>query len=392
MPVLNGDIMKWARETAGFSMEEAAAKLKLNGNRSCTGEQKLAAFESGDNGVSSAVLEKMSKVYRRPLLVFYLAAPPAVASRGTDFRTRPGNVGLSDNPNLDALVRNVIIRQSLLRSALEDDETAPLPFVGSMNEVNDAPKLAAEIKDKLAFELQDFRAQKDISAAFHYLRQKIEQLGVFVLLNGDLGSHHTKVEPTDFSGFAIADNIAPVIVINAYDAKSARSFTALHELAHIFLGSTGLSSYESDNNIEKFCNKAAGAILLPTQDLHVFDGTAPDTLLDQVETAARDWNLSNSMVAYCLYLHNRIDRQTWQELAREFKARWDATNSRQHRPGGPQYLVLTRSRLGNGLMAAVRQQLRLGNLTRVKAGQILAVKPTMVDSLLSDLNPHMAER
>jgi hypothetical protein len=57
---------------------------------------------------------------------------------------------------------------------------------------------------------------------------------VFVLLVGDLGSHHSPLSQEVFRGFALADKRVPFIVINDQDAKTARSFTLIHELTHIF--------------------------------------------------------------------------------------------------------------------------------------------------------------
>jgi hypothetical protein len=66
-----------------------------------------------------------------------------------------------------------------------------------------------------------------------HLREQAHQAGIFVLLEGDLGSYHSKISPEEFRGIAIADSVVPLIVINPNDAKSARVFTLVHELAHI---------------------------------------------------------------------------------------------------------------------------------------------------------------
>ena len=81
---------------------------------------------------------------------------------------------------------------------------------------------------------------------------------MFVLLAGNLGSHHSAIPVSAFRGFAIADPIAPFIVINDGDAKAAWSFTLLHELAHLWLGATGVSGGVPEMQIERFCWDAAG--------------------------------------------------------------------------------------------------------------------------------------
>ena len=94
--------------------------------------------------------------------------------------------------------------------------------------------------------------------AFRILRDAVEQVGVLVILKGNLG-HHTcqDLSPNVFRGFAIADPAAPFVVINETDSRSAWSFTPPHELAHVFLGESGISGYESEQAVERLCNEAA---------------------------------------------------------------------------------------------------------------------------------------
>ena len=91
-----------------------------------------------------------------------------------------------------------------------------------------------------------------------------------MLLLGNLGSYHTNIPLEIFRGFAVADALAPMIVINDQDAKTAWGFTALHELAHLWLGSTGVSGGDPAVQIEQYCNDVAGEILLPAAELKDF--------------------------------------------------------------------------------------------------------------------------
>ena len=81
----------------------------------------------------------------------------------------------------------------------------------------------------------EYYAQPNAEDAFRLLRSRTEDAGVFVLLKGDLGSHHTAIDVEVFRGLAIADDVAPFVVINDNDSRAAWSFTLLHELTHLLL-------------------------------------------------------------------------------------------------------------------------------------------------------------
>ena len=162
-----------------------------------------------------------------------------------------------------------------------------------------------KIKDFTKIDREKFRSQSTSEDAFKSLRAKIEEIGVFVLLIGDLGSHHTAFDLDIFRGFALSDAIAPFIVINDNNSKAAWSFTLLHELAHIWLGHTGISSTKSELEIEQFCNWVASEVLLPEVDLGSFDFYQSidfEHRKNLISKFAHYAKCSSSMVAYKLYL------------------------------------------------------------------------------------------
>src|SRR5258708_21057731 len=94
------------------------------------------------------------------------------------------------------------------------------------------------------------------------LRRFIEQadaLGVLVMVNGVVGSNNRrKLDPQEFRGFALADNLAPLVFINGADSKAAQMFTLAHELSHIWLGLSAVPhpqpSLVPEHDAERCCN------------------------------------------------------------------------------------------------------------------------------------------
>lgn len=386
MPKVNPEILRWARETAGLTVEDAAERIGIGAARGVLGAERLAMLEAGEGEPSRPVLLKMANHYRRPLLTFYMAAPPRAAARGEDFRTLPDDFAQRDEALVDALLREVRARQEMVRALLEtEDEAAKLPFVGSFDRREGANALAASITQTLAIDLHHFRHGSP-QKGFAYLRDRAEAAGVFVLLIGNLGSHHSTLNVELFRGFALADPVAPFIVINDQDSEAAWSFTLLHELAHIWLGQTGVSGSRPGTAVEVFCNDVAGRILLPASEIaheQILRTATQTQVIARIGDIAATRQLSHSMVAYKLYRENIIGHDMWAAVTAFFRQQWllkrkAARDRARENESGPNYYVVRRHRLGNRLLQLSRRMLAEGALSPSKAAAILGVRPNSV--------------
>lgn len=392
MPKVNPSILRWARETAGLNLEDAAEKVGLGEARGVAGSDRLAMLEAGDSEPTRPMLLKMAAQYRRPLLTFYLAEPPSVAARGEDFRTLPAEFAKRDAALVDTLLREVRARQEMVRAVLEtEDEATSLDFVASFDQSQGAEALATAIRTRVAFDLQTFRhgSGRGTPKGFAYLRERAEAAGIFVLLIGNLGSHHSTLNVELFRGFAFADPVAPFVVINDQDSEQAWSFTLLHELAHIWLGRTGVSGGRPASAIETFCNDVAGRLLLPTAEIGQepsLIGAPQEQVIARISAIADARQVSHSMVAYKLYREGIIDQETWSAVTTLFRQQWLRNRAAQRdrareSEGGPSYYTVKRHKLGNRLVELSKRMLAEGALSPSKAAAILGVKASNVYSL-----------
>lgn len=392
MPRVNPEILRWARETAGLTPEEAAQKVDLAGTKKASAVERMAALEAGTVEPSRPLLLRMAKQYRRPLIAFYLPAPPQKGERGQDFRVLPPDHDESDEVLLDALLRDIQTRQGLVRAALEDeDEPQPLSFVGSLDVDRGVGTAVEVLRTALRLPLEEFRLQADAGEAFRVLREHAEQLGVFVVLLGNLGSHHTALSLETFRGFAIADRIAPFVVLNDQDSRAAWSFSLIHELTHIWLGQSGVSGGTPNRGIERFCNDVAAEFLLPTAELirrYRAEPSAAAHLDTWIGDLAASVKVSRTMIAYRLRSQGLITPEQFEVLRREYREQWLANRNRRRErareaAGGPSFYVVRRQRLGRALLSTTYRLMTSGALTTGKSAKVLGVKPTQVAQLLS---------
>jgi Zn-dependent peptidase ImmA (M78 family)/transcriptional regulator with XRE-family HTH domain len=393
MPHVNPNNMRWARETAGLDEATAAKRIGLKTARGIDAPDRLRQLENGEAEPSRRMLSRMAIAYRRPLIAFYAAQPPRAADRVEDFRALPDRRPETE-PLVQALVRDVRARQGLVRTILEEDETPRLAFVSASRMAQGAAAVAAAICEVINFRLERFRGNNSPDSAFGYLRERVEAAGVFVLLIGDLGSHHTEIDTEAFRGFAAADPIAPFIVVNDRDAHTAWSFTLLHELAHICLGVTGVSGAHSTTSVERFCNDVASRILLPPGEVAglAIDPTADlANLAEAIGAAARPRRLSRTLVAFRLFEARLISEARWEALRARFAQEWRDMRARRREErqgqepedrGGPDYYTVRRQRLGRALVTLVGRAIREGTLTPTKAGKVLGISPRSVDPLV----------
>ena len=393
---INPKMLLWARETAGLSVEEAADKLGLKDTARARGIDKLRALEAGDRTPSRTQLLKAAAVYRRPLIAFYLPEPPRRGQRGEDFRAVTGTVSARDNGILDALLREIRARQQMLRHVIEDeDEALRLPFVASARREHGAAAIASAIRKSLGITEHQQRLAKGSAGLFSLLRDAAEGIGVYVLLAGDLGSYHSDISEEIFRGIALADDVVPFVVINDNDAMPARAFTLVHELAHIWIGASGVSGplrELPDNAIERLCNDVAGEFLLPSKavpDMSYLRDAEEQVVLDSTERLANTWNVSQAVVTYRFAQKNWIRPDVASDLFALFAERWRREKqrirtARGSEQTGPSYYVVRRNRLGAALLGVVRRALQGETITHTRAARILGVSPSSVEQLLQE--------
>ena len=293
MPKVKPEILVWAREIMRFSVADAARKLGFEDTEEATAEEQLLALERGEQEPTQDQLWAMSQKYLRSLTTLYLGVKPMKQDYGEDFRVF-GSEPHDDDVYVEPLLRNIKTRQGILRDTLEEEEEAvPVPFIGTADINQGVERTARQLEELLQFDLEEFRRKDTIDNAFAYLRELAENQGVYVLLMGDHGTDDTIISPGTFRSYALADEIAPFIVINDHDARLDWPRTLLHEMAHLLLGRTGMSNAcdqgqikepPAGQQVEEFCSAVVSQVLPTKENAQQVLSSTPTEQKDKVST------------------------------------------------------------------------------------------------------------
>lgn len=383
---VNPALLQWARMEAGLSLQEAAERAKITPPRQKKGEERLlpedrlASWEQGTEAPSLNQLKQIAKAYHRPLLTFFLSEPPAQAEQPADFRTIPKHAFTKDTPEFSALKRRVIILHRELKALADADGSPELPFVGSYSPYSGVTGLISAIRKELRVKPEDQFRQQNENTLLGYLRDRAHDAGIYVVFMGDLGSYHSRIEPEEFRGMALADSVVPLIVINKNDAKPAMLFTLIHELAHIWLGTSaisntnGLGTNPVSNAVEKLCNATAAEFLVPKDQIRAAWEGPGESLQQTVDELAGKFKVSGAVIGRRLLDARLIHGREYDELLSFYQKRWDSLKSQaKARRGGPSPNMLAGYALGKKTLTAFMQAVDNDRITLQDASRVLNI-------------------
>lgn len=252
-------VLMWARESLRMPIGVAARRMGVSPSTLLTWEGEGGLFRLTQ-------LEAMATLYRRPVAVFFLAAPPSEPPLPADHRTLPSQ---EEHELSSQTIMAVRYAQRLQENARDfakgmgEDTTASIP-TGTLGENPDV--LASRLRLSLRITTKDQFSWRDDYLALRTWAESVEQLGVLVLRQN---------LPLDETRAFSLPGKPPVLVLSSNDKPRPRMFSLAHELVHLSLGTSGMCDtrvgpYASASQAtETFCNRVAGAVLVPADDLLV---------------------------------------------------------------------------------------------------------------------------
>ena len=307
------ELVRWARERAGFGPAALARRFP-----------RLDAWERGEESPTLKQLESFAKATHTPVGFLFLQEPPVERVPIPDFRT-VNNVRLArPSPDLLDTVYLCQQRQEWYRDFVRSTGEERLPFVGSTSLASRIETTAAGMRHTLGFDIEERRRMSTWTEALRHFIGQADALGVLVMVSGVVGNNNRRnLDPEEFRGFALADDLAPLVFINGADTKATQMFTLAHELAHIWLGRSALSDVGPasvpSNDVEIWCNRVAAELLVPLAVLRdEYRRTAE--LPVEVERLARRFKVSTLVILRRIHDAGGLTReQLWQAYQEELE-------------------------------------------------------------------------
>jgi Zn-dependent peptidase ImmA (M78 family) len=368
-------VLKWARESARVSVSDAAANVSVT-------PEKLAEWETGQDQPTVRQGEMLAKFYRRPFALFFLPDIPRDFQPLQDFRR--GSAQLLGTASV-FIIREIQQKQAWLREVYEDGEEQMLPFVGKFTIKSNPQKVAEDILITLNINPTSYT-----ESPIKEWIAKAEAKGIFISRTSFIHSK-LKLDSNELQGFAIADKYAPFVFVNSEDWDAPQLFTLVHELVHIWIAESGISSdiepelksKDKFHPVELFCNEVTANALMP---IHFMKSLPSASFRSGSELFAVSKKIGVSSFAFLFRALNlklislekyRALKKEADEAFKEFVRKQEDISARRKAikaPGGPSYYMLLVNKNGHLFTRVVMDAFRGGFIQPTQASSLLSTQ------------------
>jgi len=373
---INPDMLRWAREWAGFTISQASHHLKVP-------NEKIEAWESGNNNSFPTVRQGriLADYYGRSFLEFFRNNPPPLPSINLvpDFRLYRDS-DTSDHAN--ELKKIQIWAESKRLNALElfseTGESTPIipdSFFTSID--SDHEEVSNSIRSALNFSIE---TQTSLRASEQHklpniLREIIESIGVMTIKFSALKNIRVR-------GLCLAEFPLPVIMYGK-ESPSAQAFTLVHEFAHILLRQSAIigpmsrnGGYPGIRKIEEWCNRFAASFLIPKKEVFKFialSSSPLDEISDEIlGRIARHFGVSEHATLIRLVHLDLVKPRFYWDIK---KSQYDeAEKNYKHFGKAKYYASRYKSSLGNLYTSIVLDAWAEGKITNHNAAEYMDIK------------------
>ena len=275
---INPSVLQWARQEAGYNIDEVATKLSINSDR-----YKLWEEEGKD--IPFGKLQNLANYYKRQIAVFFLPEVPAKIKKPKDFRNLSPTDSFLSKEILLTLRRSAHLQRIANDLEGENYWSKKLVWLNKVEKLKDEAEITSQLRELIGIDIDQQLKWKSESEAYKNWRNAIEEkLGILVF--------QFSMPMEELQGFCMTDNLPYIIVTNSNHSYTGRIFTISHELAHIIRHQSGMclvDKVEQDQKEEWACNTFAGSFLAPTKSI------IPTDDLKEIATYSRKLKVSREV-------------------------------------------------------------------------------------------------
>lgn len=375
-------VLKWARQRRNISEADVAKRLG-------TSPDKVRSWEaeSGDTHPTFRQAQNIAGVLNVPLGYLFLSEPPSLTTELPDLRTVSGAPVQNPSPDFLDQLFDVLRKQEWFSEFRESQEAEPVAFIGRYSLDTPPGVIAEDIRNVIGIDGEMRRRAGSWEAFLTAFVRRAEAAGVLVFRSGVVsGNTHRPLSVEEFRGFALSDEFAPAIFINSKDYKVAQTFTIAHELAHLWIGQSGVSNLnyalppgQQINHIDRFCDKIAAEVLVPEADFLNRWDTSTETH-DNVQALSRHYRVSRFVIL-------RRAFETELVAQSEFDALYNNYRDDYHEPSGDggDFYNLFFARNSTSLTFALLSATAEGQVSRLDAARLLNVRVQTVEKARAEL-------
>ena len=362
-------VLRWARESQGYSLEDVAIHLKRD-------VVEVASWEAGTETPTYPQLEALAyNLYKRPLAVFFLPAPPAELKVKQEFRSLP-------DVELDQLAADTRYQLRLahayqisLRELNDGVNPAPQKIFKDvqLSETRGVKEAAAKVRENLGISVVTQSTWNSSDEALKNWRNAVEVAGIFVF------KHAFKQK--SISGFCLVDEEFPVIYLNNSTAKTRQIFSLFHELAHLLLKVNAISKFDlsyvlrlpqKERRIEQFCNEFSAEFLIPSDDFSLQLQSFGQVNDQAIQDMARRYHVSREAILRRFLDKGLVDKQYYDTKTKQWAEEHD-----KHSSGGDYYATQS-AYLGQHYLQLVFSKHYQGRLTLEQVADYLGIRTKSV--------------
>lgn len=330
---INPSVLKWARITIGYTIEVAAKKLEIE-------TETLTKWEEGIDEPPIRKIRKFAHVYKRATTVFLLNFVPEENISPKFRKLLYDNINSFTSETLLA-IRKAIAIQNIAKEALDLKTNQFLQNIKKLNSLSDYDQIALEIIRLLDLDEKAITKQKTVYEQLNLWKNAIEAQGIYIIEVG--------FSPEEAKGFAMYDDIAPVIVLNTNDHPKVRIFTLLHELSHFVFNTDAIDdqstilNFHSTDRLEVNCNYLAGSILIPAkylaQKLSALQLNPQSDIDTSIDVLTRVFNVSKQVILRRLYIQNYIQKDTFLRITKLLRESYGNGNQEETKKRGGNFYI-----------------------------------------------------